>query len=326
MTMQEKYPQARTAAGSDRKDDRQDGRQPDRQAGNQTGRQAVRQSDRQAGRKEQTPSQGALLDQSTWAAPKKSLGQHFLRNPDICQRIADLALPHDEDQILEIGPGPGALTKVLERMPHAHLLLLEKDSHWARVRSEEGGPRTEVRCMDALQFPWEELEGAWKVVGNLPYNVASPLIWDIAARCHALERAVFMVQKEVGQRLAARPGTKDYGALSVWVQAHLVPHLDFVVKPGAFLPPPKVDSAVLSFVPRPLAERPVEAHRLARVLKICFQQRRKQLGGLLRKSGETALLARLEALGLPLTARPEELSVTDFLNLSETSPAASSRE
>ena len=331
--MQEEYPQARTATQSAGQDGRQAARLSDRQDGGQTARQSGK-AGRQVGKREQAPSRGAPLDQpaalstgqGTWAAPKKSLGQHFLRNPDICQRIADLALPHDADQILEIGPGPGALTRVLERMPHAHLLLLEKDSHWARVRSEEGGAKTEVRCMDALQFPWEELEGAWKVVGNLPYNVASPLIWDIAARCHALERAVFMVQKEVGQRLAARPGTKDYGALSVWVQAHLVPHLDFVVKPGAFLPPPKVDSAVLSFVPRPLAERPVEAHRLARVLKICFQQRRKQLGGILRKSGETALLARLEALGLPLTARPEELSVTDFLNLSETSPAASSRE
>ncbi len=319
--MQEQHPQEHTAPESSRQDGRHD-----RLAARQTGRQTGKQTGSPSGRKASGSSAAASFDQSTWAAPKKSLGQHFLRNPDICQRIADLALPESSDQILEIGPGPGALTKVLERMPHARLLLLEKDSHWARVRSEEGGSRTEVRCMDALQFPWEDLAGSWKVVGNLPYNVASPLIWDIASRCSALARAVFMVQKEVGQRLAARPGTRDYGALSVWVQAHLVPRLDFVVKPGAFVPPPKVDSAVLSFVPKPHAERPVEAHRLARVLRICFQQRRKQLGGILRKSGETALLARLEALGLPLTARPEELSVTDFLNLSETSPAASSRK
>ena len=131
---------------------------------------------------------------ATSPAPKKSLGQHFLRNPDICKRIAALANLQDEDLVLEIGPGPGALTKVLETLPHSRLLLLEKDAHWANVRKTEAEARTEVLCMDALTFRWEELEGPWKIVGNLPYNVASPLIWDIAATAKATRRTVFMIQ------------------------------------------------------------------------------------------------------------------------------------
>lgn len=248
-------------------------------------------------------------------AAKKSLGQHFLRRQGICERIADLVGPEPEDNLLEIGPGPGALTTVLERRPHARLLLLEKDSYWAGVRAESGPAGTEVRCMDALEFPWEELTGRWKLLGNLPYNVASPLIWDIVSRCHALTRACFMVQKEVGQRIAAAPGSRQYGALSVWVQAFVSTHLEFTVAPGAFVPPPKVDSAVLTFrmLPEPLVRDP---DALASVLKLCFQQRRKQLGGIFRRQGREDLLARLASVGVPGTARPEELSVEQFLLLS----------
>lgn len=249
-------------------------------------------------------------------APKKSLGQHFLRRPEICQRIAELLDLEAGDQVLEIGPGPGALTSVLESLPHACLLLLEKDDHWAGVHTARAVPGTRVRCMDALTFPWEELEGTWKICGNLPYNVASPMIWDMAARCRALKKAAFMVQKEVGLRLAACPCSKEYGALSVWVQTFWVPRMAFTVGPGAFMPPPKVDSAVLSCTPRPVEELPRRPGALADLLKLCFQQRRKQLGGLFRRAGRADLLERMEALGITPQARPEELSVEQFLKLS----------
>ncbi len=252
-------------------------------------------------------------------AAKKSLGQHFLTNPGICRRIVDLIAPSGSDNILEIGPGPGALTGVLEKAPHARLLLLEKDDYWAGVRAKEGGPSTEVRCMDALTFPWGDLEGQWKLIGNLPYNVASPLIWDIAWKCRALTRAAFMVQKEVGDRLAAAPGTRHYGALSVWVQAWLCVRMEFTLGPGAFSPPPKVDSAVLSFTPIPPERHPKNPERLASLIKLCFQQRRKQMGGLFRRAGRGDLLDGLAALGISPEKRPEELSVSDFLALSEQS-------
>ncbi len=249
-------------------------------------------------------------------APKKSLGQHFLRRPDICRRMAELLDLQPHDQVLEIGPGPGALTFVLEDLPHQRLLLLEKDDHWGQFHAERGHAATEVRCMDALTFPWEELDGAWKICGNLPYNVASPLIWDIASRARSLSRAAFMVQKEVGLRLAARPGGKDYGALSVWTQAWLEPRIAFYVGPGAFSPPPRVDSAVLGFTPRPTDELPRSPRAFAALVRICFQQRRKQLGGLLRRAGRMDVLGRMEEMGIAMNARPEELTVAQFLRLS----------
>ncbi len=248
---------------------------------------------------------------------KKSLGQHFLRREEICARIAALLLPGPEDRILEIGPGPGALTRALEALPHSRLLLLEKDRHWAKERGRLAGPSTQAVLMDALCFDWRRIqpEQPWKIVGNLPYNVASPLIWDIVSRAAGLSRAVFMVQKEVGQRLAAAPGNGQYGALSVWVQSHARPHLEFVVGPGAFQPPPKVDSAVLSFDPLPLAQRPAHPEALARLLRICFQQRRKQLGGIFRRAGLPVLETGLKDMGLDPSLRPESLCIRDFRRL-----------
>lgn len=140
---------------------------------------------------------------------KKSLGQHFLRREEICDHIAALLLPQAEDRVLEIGPGPGALTRALEAAPHACLLLLEKDRHWAAERQRQAAPAHPGRAdrRPALRLAAHQSEHPWKVIGNLPYNVASPLIWDIVSRAEGLKRAVFMVQKEVGQRLAAAPAT-----------------------------------------------------------------------------------------------------------------------
>lgn len=256
---------------------------------------------------------------------KKSLGQHFLRNEGVCLRIAALLHPQPEDRVLEIGPGPGALTRALEAQPHDRLLLLEKDRHWAAERQRRAAPGTQAVLMDALRFDWRRLPAGdcWKIVGNLPYNVASPLIWDIVSQSSAA-RCVFMVQKEVGMRLAASPGSRQYGALPVWVQAHARPRLEFTLGPGAFSPPPKVDSAVLSFMPVPQEKRPRHPAALERLLRICFQQRRKQLAGIFARAGLAPLAARLPALGLAPQLRPEALSVADFLRLSallaETAP------
>jgi Dimethyladenosine transferase (rRNA methylation) len=167
---------------------------------------------------------------------------------------------------------------------------------------------------DALRFDWRRItpEKPWKIIGNLPYNVASPLIWDIVSRATGWQRAAFMVQKEVGQRLAAQPNTNHYGALSVWVQSYARPRMEFIVGPGAFSPPPKVDSAVLSFDPLPPERRPAHPKVLARLLRVCFQQRRKQLGGVFRRSGQPGLEAALEKTGIDPSLRPEALANKDF--------------
>ena len=245
---------------------------------------------------------------------KKSLGQHFLRREDICCRIAALIAPAAQDRIIEIGPGPGALTRAIEATPHSRLLLLEKDRHWAAERQRLGGANTQAVLIDALKFAWRRIspEEPWKIIGNLPYNVASPLIWDIFSRSTGWQRAAFMVQKEVGQRLAAHPGTGHYGALSVWVQSYARPRMEFVVGPGAFSPPPKVDSAVLSFEPLPANERPAHPELLSRLLRICFQQRRKQLGGVFRRAAQPGLETSLHDACIDPALRPEALTCSDF--------------
>lgn len=259
------------------------------------------------------------MNENTQPKAKKSLGQHFLRHESICKRIASLLLPRDTDNVIEIGPGPGALTRALEAQPHARLVLLEKDSHWAAERQRLGAARTQAVLTDALRFDWSRITPAdpWKIIGNLPYNAASPMMWDLFSRATGLVRAAFMVQKEVGQRLAAAPGNGHYGALSVWVQSFARPRMEFVVGPGAFSPPPRVDSAVLSFEPLPLDQRPERPELLALVIKICFQQRRKQLGSIARRCPPAPWLsAAIEQAGITPTLRPEQLTVADFQHIS----------
>lgn len=248
---------------------------------------------------------------------KKSLGQHFLTDPIICRRIASLLDAEPANSILEIGPGAGALTRELMSLHPARLMLLEKDQYWANYWSEKG---VEVVAGDALEFPWEKLalDVQWKLAGNLPYNVASPLIWDIVSRCHAWDRAVFMVQKEVAQRICASPGNGSYGALSVWVQCHAIATLSFKLGPGAFRPPPKVDSGVVLLTPQDTL--PPHPGALAFVVKICFQKRRKQLGNILRPFPK--LLSALDALRIAKSSRPEELTPGQFVDLAAAWDAA----
>jgi 16S rRNA (adenine1518-N6/adenine1519-N6)-dimethyltransferase len=215
-----------------------------------------------------------------------------------------------EDNVLEIGPGAGALTEIAREKNPARLVLLEKDAYWARERMDKGRGRVSVILADALAFPWERFSDPWKFLGNLPYNVASPLIWELVSRSLGLSRAVFMVQKEVGLRLTAAPGKAAYGALSVWVQSFTAPRLEFFVPPQVFFPRPKVDSAVISFSPPGGGPLPCSPSALARALRLCFQKRRKQLGVTFRAAGADPRL--LEDLGIDPRLRPEALDVKTF--------------
>lgn len=254
----------------------------------------------------------------TAARAKKSLGQHFLRDERVVQRIVDLLRPEEGDQIMEIGPGPGALTALLRPLPWKRLLLLEKDDHYAAEHAARPLEGLEVVAGDALAYPWQDLKGPWKIAGNLPYNVASPLMWDIVSQTPELARAVFMVQKEVGDRLTARPGSKDYGALSVWIQSFVATRKGFVIGPAAFSPPPKVDSAVVVFEPLPPERRPEYPERLSRLVKLCFQQRRKQLQSILRRAlPQTFSPEILDRLGIDPARRPETLAVEQFQKLAD---------
>jgi 16S rRNA (adenine1518-N6/adenine1519-N6)-dimethyltransferase len=256
------------------------------------------------------------------AAPKakRSLGQNFLRDANIAGKIVRCLAIQPGETVLEIGPGQGALTGFLEQSPAERLILVEKDRHWAAERMRQGQGRVRVILADALTMPWERFVAPWKCIGNLPYNVASPLMWDICAGSPGLSRAVFMVQKEVGLRVTAKPGTSAYGALSVWLQSFMRPKLEFVVPPQVFQPRPKVDSAVLSFTPlAPQGEagaRPFVPALLSAALRACFQKRRQQLGGIINSLGQDP--AVLERLGIDPAQRPETLSPEQFQALSGT--------
>jgi 16S rRNA (adenine1518-N6/adenine1519-N6)-dimethyltransferase len=245
--------------------------------------------------------------------PKRSLGQNFLQDQDMARKIvASLDVPPGAP-ILEIGPGRGALTRWLAGTT-ARIFALEKDAHCARS-AKDAWPDVTVIAADAMKFAWERLQGPWGLIGNLPYNVASPIIWDVVSRVPELTQAVFMVQKEVGDRLAASPGTRAYGALSVWVQSHVRVQRLFVVGPQVFRPRPKVDSAVLRFTPLPPGEGKPDGQALRLLLNTCFQQRRKQLKTILRQVWSATLTDWLHSQALRPESRPEVLSPRQFQTL-----------
>ena len=247
---------------------------------------------------------------------KKSLGQNFLHAPNICSKIAHLVALAQTNNILEIGPGHGALTKHLLDLTPTKLVLLEKDNFLASELAPKLPPYAICVLTDALTFAWQRLDPSWVVVGNLPYNIASPLLFDLTAKAQ-MALGVFMVQKEVAERICAQPACKAYGALSIWIQTFGRPHMEFLVPPSCFHPKPKVDSAVISFQPKHDAPSKEYLPYLKRLVDICFQKRRKQLGNILGQAGLADLNQDLLDLGLNTKQRPEELEVKHFWQLAK---------
>ncbi|OEU65753.1 MAG: ribosomal RNA small subunit methyltransferase A [Desulfovibrio sp. S3730MH75] len=246
---------------------------------------------------------------------KKSLGQNFLQDDNIARKIVDSLKITEKDSVIEIGPGQGALTKhILEAGPKK-LMLIEMDRYLAPALEKEY-PAAEVIQQDALKFIWEDLDSEqnWKIIGNLPYNVASKLMWDIASKSPAVN-CVFMVQHEVGLRITAGQGSKKYGGISAWIKSYCETQYLFKVPPTVFKPKPKVDSAVIKFYSLPNNEKPSDPEGLAGLIKYCFQYRRKQLGKILKSFISDSLLQWMEEEGISLKDRPEALSPLQFQGL-----------
>ena len=248
---------------------------------------------------------------------KRRLGQHFLTDPRILGRIADAVEAGPGDTVLEIGPGPGGLTAALAERTR-HLVAIEKDPDLVPALRERFPSATIVEA-DALEADWHALAGGpFLAAGNIPYNITSPLL-DKALEPPRPSRIVFLVQKEVADRVTAASGTSDYGALTVGVQAVARAERLFTVPAGAFQPRPKVDSAVLRLLPldRPLVSD-AERHPFRRLVVGLFGFRRKQLlRGLRELTGWDAERAgaALAAAQLDPTVRPETVSPGCYADL-----------
>lgn len=250
--------------------------------------------------------------------PRKRFGQNFLVDTGVLHAIVEAIHPRPGERLVEIGPGLGALTRpLLARAGHLTAVELDRDVV-ARLRRSFPAEVLELHEADALMFDFTALGPGLRLVGNLPYNISTPLLFRFAELAGHLVDGHFMLQKEVVDRMVALPRTADYGRLSVLLQWHF--HLEalFEVPPEAFDPPPKVMSAVIRIVPRTPAERlPVDEGQLRRVLSAAFSQRRKMLRSTLRP---LFTAEALEALQVAPTARAEELDLQDFVRLANALP------
>jgi len=250
------------------------------------------------------------------APAKKQLGQHFLADRYYIDKIVMAVNPRDGDRLVEIGPGQGAITLPLLRV-HPKMTVIEFDRDLIAPLTAAAEPLGQLTIVnrDVLRVDFTELADGQpiRLVGNLPYNISSPILF------HALEHAAvisdmhFMLQKEVVDRMAAGPGSKVFGRLSVMLQAYCEVTSLFVVPPGAFRPPPKVDSAVVRLIPRDPAAINIKDHkRFADVVRAAFGQRRKTLRNALNN---VVSAEQFVAAGVRPDARAEQLDVAEFIAL-----------
>ncbi len=249
---------------------------------------------------------------------RRALGQHFLLDLNLTARIARAAGDLDRGTVIEIGPGPGGLTRALLAAGARRLIVIERDERFLAALEELAAVysgRLELLPGDALEIDAAALgEPPRKIVANLPYNISTALLLLWLEKIQAFESLTLMFQKEVADRLTARPRSKDYGRLSVLTQWLTEIRRLFDVPPRAFTPPPKVTSTVVQLIPRPEPLCPADKGCLERITATAFGQRRKMLRQSLRPLGRD-VAALLAAAGIPETARAEELSVEQFCAL-----------
>jgi 16S rRNA (adenine1518-N6/adenine1519-N6)-dimethyltransferase len=248
---------------------------------------------------------------------RKRFGQHYLVDEEVIDQIVALIATRPTDQLIEIGPGRGALTAPLARLG-GRLTVIEVDRELGAIIERNFGHQTgfTIHIEDALKVDYPSLidAGSVRVVGNLPYNISTPLILKLMDQQMAIDDMTFMLQKEVVDRLAATPGTKAYGRLSVIVQSKGRVEPFFEVPPLAFAPPPKVTSKLVRITPQSGALSPLQREHLESSVRIAFGQRRKTIKNTLGKMVEHDVL---QDCGISLKERPEDITVACYVRLAQ---------
>jgi len=258
--------------------------------------------------------------------PKKRLGQHFLVDPNILNKVIRTAQVGKEDVVLEVGPGLGEMTLALAHWVK-RVIAVEIDPKLVEILNKKVKeyPNVEVAKGDILKVDFKHFfkkEGhPIKVVANLPYQISTPLLFRFIESKEAFSTFTLMLQKEVAERLVAHRGGKEYGPLSIFVQMFLDLSISFLIKPSAFFPPPKVGSAVVHMVwkEKPMIEKEDEEW-FKRVVKACFGYRRKTLLNALKHSElplTESILSRMERIGIDPRRRPETLAIQEYVRLAE---------
>ena len=250
--------------------------------------------------------------------PRKRFGQNFLHDQNVIQRIVNAIAPKQGERIVEIGPGQGALTKellsLIEKMDAVELdrVLIEPLQQTCAPLGQ-----LTIHAADALKFDFcslpENSEQKLRVVGNLPYNISTPLLFHLMEQRHCIKDMHFMLQKEVVDRITAQPGNGQYGRLGIMLQYYCQAEHLFNVPPGAFFPPPKVDSAVFRLTPHDKPAFPTKDEALlSRIVSMSFSQRRKTIRNNLKGTIDESVLVQL---GIDPGLRPERLELSQFVSL-----------
>lgn len=247
--------------------------------------------------------------------PRKRFGQNFLQSPHVIQQIISVVNAQLNDNLIEIGPGLGVLTKLLlAQVNRLDVIEIDRDLASQLVVSLGNSQKLTIHTQDILHFDFNVFTTKnMRVVGNLPYNITTPLIFHLLKFESKIQDMHFMLQKEVVERLCAAPDSKDYGRLSIMAQYHCETEYLFSVDPSAFYPSPKVNSAFVRLIPRPFPITATNITLLQNITRDAFNLRRKTLSNALKPY---LGLADFIALDLKPTLRPEVLSVTDFVKIS----------
>ncbi len=251
---------------------------------------------------------------SEFKTPRKRFGQNFLHDQNIINKIVSAIAPKPQDAMIEIGPGRGALTfPILDVVEQLDVIEIDRDliAWW----QDKNINKLTIHAVDALEVNLCTLKNNkdLRIIGNLPYNISTPLLFHLFKHLACIKDMHFMLQKEVVERMVAQPGSKTYGRLSVMTQFYCDAQQLFSVSRHAFNPPPKVESAIVQLVPNP-ARLKINEEQLAQVVKQAFSQRRKTIRNCLKNWFS---VEQLESLNIDPSARPETLDLAAFIRLAE---------